>query len=290
MLKFVFLLLVSLAGPVLAKSPAFVKLSLYDPVVYSLICRDRLNSTIDGLKRNGRCLETMVDDKYLPLLQKCWHNTTGIEYPSSTEAWITFYCDHKTPWVLKNMAEHCFINRWKKKVEAFEFEVWTDHCVNFEVSETDLEDVGSERRSGEDGDDGSYYDKDCRDHTIDEENDKNECAVRLAHDNRIKKICKENDTKTTLDEIRHHKCIERAAPNQVDIITLCWNIIMKMPYPETDEGWRNLTCNVKYPYAKKRMVMDCVLYQMGRGNETAFKILKKECRGSPYPPDDREYR
>ena len=148
MLKFVFLLLVSLAGPVLAKSPAFVKLSLYDPVVYSLICRDRLNSTIDGLKRNGRCLETMVDDKYLPLLQKCWHNTTGIEYPSSTEAWITFYCDHKTPWVLKNMAEHCFINRWKKKVEAFEFEVWTDHCVNFEVSETDLEDVGSERRSG----------------------------------------------------------------------------------------------------------------------------------------------
>ena len=36
--------------------------------------------------------------------------------------------------------------------------------------------------------------------------------------------------------------------------------------------------------------MDCMLYRLGRSNETVFKVIKKECYGSYFPPEDKEYR
>jgi hypothetical protein len=281
---------------VYGKAPAYIRLSLYDPITNHLICKDKLNTTIfeGGLERIGKCLENHVEDKFLPLLHKCWHNTSGIEYPASTTDWINFYCNHREPWIYKNMAEHCFLKRWMNKVDDRDFFLTYAACSNFDFEPYELQGIGSERKPYEDeeepDDETNYYERACKEHTLDEESDKSECAVRLAHEARMKKICVEKDTKTSWQEIFQHKCIERAAPNQPDIIEFCWNIVMKTQYPETDDAWLNFTCKTEHPYAKKRMVMDCMLYRLGRDNETVFHVIKRECRGTPYPLEDKIYR
>ena len=234
------LLLILLAVPVISyPSPGIIRLSLYDPVVHELICDKGVNSTIKALVSHGKCVYRRIDSAYDALLEKCWHDTTGIEFPSSRQEWVKFYCNNTHPWILKNLAEHCFISRYKKKVELDDFNYITDRCISFELDDEDREGVGAEHVSDEDEEE--YYERDCKTQTITEENDKNDCALRLAHENRIKKICVENDTKLIQEEIHQHKCIERAAPTELDIVKFCWNVVIKKPYPRNDAGWKELS-------------------------------------------------
>src|ERR1700689_1275496 len=97
-----------------ANQDYFIRGNFYSNTTYNLICRDKLDSAIITLTYLGKCIENRVDNKYLPLLKKCW-NETGVEYPTSNNEWTSFYCNNKSPWIIKNMAEHCFIARFKGK-------------------------------------------------------------------------------------------------------------------------------------------------------------------------------
>ena len=96
-----------------ARQKAVIRINLYSKLAHNFICKDGMNSTITALAQYGKCIESSVDDNYKDWLDKCWHEVAGVEYPTSRHEWASFYCQHKDPWILKNMADHCFISRWK---------------------------------------------------------------------------------------------------------------------------------------------------------------------------------
>ena len=259
-----------------------VYLPLYGEHVYNLICNTGLSSTIKSLENYGTRLYNHIDSKYYPLLSNCWQETIGIEYPSSREEWVTFYCNNTSPWILKNLADHCFISSWKKKVSFHNLRelAFYDH-IDFGLDDEDWQGVGSQMESVAHHQD--YY-SDQRCNNITNKNQKNECA----YENLFRKICIENDTKVLQEEIHQHKCIERAAPTKMEIVKFCWNIVIKKPYPKNDEGWKDLTCNMVFPFVKRRLILNCLFREMERDYPCVSTIIKKHCNDSYFPLENEK--
>ena len=260
-----------------------IYLPLYGKHVYNLICNTELSSTIKSLEIYGTRLYKHIDSKFYPLLRKCWRETTGIEYPSSREDWVAFYCNNTSPWILKNLADHCFISSWKKKVSFNNLrELALDEHINFGLDDDDWQGVGSEMESVAHHQD--YY-SDQRCNNITKNSEKTECV----HENLIRKICIENDTKIFQKEIYQHKCIERAAPTKMEIVKFCWNIVIQKPYPNNNEGWKDLTCNMVFPFMKRRLILNCMFREIGQDYPSVSTIIKKHCNDSYFPLENEAY-
>jgi len=178
------------------------------------------------------------------------------------------------------MADHCFISRWKNKVPVFEFDHLIDHCLNFELDAQDKQGVASEYKETPSGYDDGRDDDECDGHTVTDENDKDECSMKRAHKERMNKICIKNDTRLTQDEIYHQKCIERVSPADPDIFKFCWRAVTRKKYPSNDHDWKDFICKYKFIYGKKKIMMDCLLYRLGRGNETLYKDMQNKLLSS----------
>ena len=263
-----------------------LKLPLYGEDVYNLICKTGLNSTIIGLERYGDRLYGHINSTHYPLLRKCWKEIIGIDYPSYREDWVTFYCNNTSPWIPKNLAEHCFISSWKKKVDFSNFEDTTDYYIDFDLDDEDWEGVGSEMQTVL-HDEDYYSDKRCN--NITDNYDKTNCVQKIAQENLVRKVCVENDTKAIQEAIHQHKCMERAASAKMKILNFCWNIIIKKAYPANDEEWKDLTCKMSFPFAKKRLIGDCMINRMARENQYDHTIFRADCEGSYFPPEDEGY-
>ena len=266
---------------------AEIYLPLYGEHAHNLICKTKLSSSINTLEKYGSSVFKHIDSKYHPLLLKCWHETTGIEYPCSREEFVTFYCNNTSPWILKNLAEHCFMSSWKKKVSFTNLRWFSLYDkIQFALDDEDWEGVGSEMESV--AHDPDYY-SDQRCNNITNENEKTDCA----YENHVRKICVENDTKLLQEEIHQHKCIERAAPTRMEIVKFCWNIIIKKPYPVNDEEWKDLTCNTVFTLAKRKLMLTCISYKMERDNSNVSTIIRAHCNDCYFPleneEDDRGY-
>ena len=259
-----------------------VRLALYGEDVYNLICKTGLNSTIKSLERHGRRLYECTNSTYYPVLCNCWQEITGIQYPSSREEWRKFYCNNTSSWIRKNLAEHCFISKWKKKIDFDNFKDTVGYCINFELDDEDWEGVGSEMPSVP-PDQDYYSDKRCN--NVSNEDKKIECA----HENFVRKICVQNNTKVIQEAIHQHKCIERAAPTKLKIVQFCWNIVIKKPYPKNDKEWKDLTCNIVFPSAKKKLIYDCIRYRVTRDDQSVSAIIEADCDDSYFPLQEKRY-
>ena len=188
---FLFLFIIPFLVTLDARQEAVIQLNIYSKLVHNFICRDGMNSTITALAQYGKCIESHVDDNYKDWLHKCWHEVAGVEYPTSRDEWTSFYCQHKEPWVLKNIADHCFISRWKTKVGYFKFKDLTNDCVSFELDAQDIKGVASECNES------VYYD--IMRHMFADEENKEYRLMKQAYKDMIDKIC--SDTQLTQDEI-----------------------------------------------------------------------------------------
>jgi len=136
------------------------------------------------------------------------------------------------------------------------------------------------------GYDDGRDDDECDGHTVTDDNDKDEFSMKQTYKDRINKICSENDTRLIQDEIFHQKCIERVSPADTDTSKFCLRAVTKKKYLSNDQDWKDLICKDKFIHGKQRIMMDCLLYRLGRDNETMYKHIKRACKMKFYPPED----
>src|SRR6266404_899670 len=96
---------------------------------------------------------------------------------------LLFYCNNKAPWIIKNMAEHCFITRFKDKRQKIQD--LTSLCLHFYIYK--LVDITEDPFPEKEDECIGYIVTD----TVTNENDKRECTIKHVLKQRFNKICVE---------------------------------------------------------------------------------------------------
>lgn len=95
-------------------------------LIRTKICTEKDAPTIAIMLRNYKCVQSSLDDKYLPVIESCWQKS-GFKagMPKSDADWTAFYCNNKYAFVYKYIADRCVVKNLYADADALKDETQT---------------------------------------------------------------------------------------------------------------------------------------------------------------------
>jgi hypothetical protein len=303
--KFLFLVLIFVCGVKSQTDNEF----LYSPEGRIAICDKKEAKHVKAIISDYTCLELNLKNrsKDLELVKQCWKEAIGVDYPTTDSEWIQIYCDHPTPYYLKNIASDCFF----RKMIGFHIK---DYQYNLKLIQNG--ESNEERKERE-------YDAfhavvglmDMYNAVGDQEFGYLTCFevysplknyIETFREERIQRIitasaaqkkpkaeqCPASDSDFKKEALERMKCVEATEfPENKTIIQQCWNdIVYHTPYPTSDDQWTDYLCSgkEKFPLAMMKLVEDCSVFRvtLGYGDDAQNEKDKGDC--DIISPDDEE--